>query len=90
MFRLGCCFSLVINTSKEHCIDATGECSAKLDLQRERISVLFNEGPLARYVPRAVVVDLDVQATDAFKALPLGSLFSPEAIVHGDVRFFAK
>ena len=82
------CFLLIEVTSSEHCVDATGECSAKLDLQRERISVLFNEGPLARYVPRAVVVDLDVQATDAFKALPLGSLFSVESIVHGAVRFF--
>merc|ERR1711962_449097 len=44
--------------SDEHGIDPTGMYAGESDLQLERINVYYNEAGNARYVPRAVLVDL--------------------------------
>ncbi len=46
--------------SEEHAIDSTG-ASAKdaEDIQLERAEVYFREAPGGKYVPRAVIVDLE-------------------------------
>ena len=44
----------------EHGIDPTGTYHGDSDLQLERINVYFNEATGGRYVPRAVLMDLDV------------------------------
>lgn len=42
-----------------------------------------SEGNKAKYVPRAVLVDLEPGTMDAVRSGPLGPLFKPEHIVFG-------
>lgn len=39
------------------------------------MSVYFNEAESRKYVPRAVLVDLEPSTMDAIRASPLGGLF---------------
>jgi tubulin beta len=50
--------------SEEHGIDATGHYSGTNDLQLERIGVYYSETGNNRYVPRAVLVDLEPGTMD--------------------------
>ena len=43
----------------------------------------FNEASGGKYVPRAVLVDLEPGTTDAIRSGPTGSLFRPDNIVNG-------
>ena len=45
--------------SDEHGIDPTGTYHGDSDLQLERINVYYNEASGGKYVPRAVLVDLE-------------------------------
>ena len=45
--------------SDEHGIDPTGSFTGESDLQLERINVYYNEASGGKYVPRAVLVDLE-------------------------------
>ena len=45
--------------SDEHGIDPTGTYHGDSDLQLERINVYYNEATGGRYVPRAVLMDLE-------------------------------
>jgi len=45
--------------SDEHGIDPTGTYHGDSDLQLERINVYYNEATGGKYVPRAVLVDLE-------------------------------
>lgn len=47
------------------------------DLQLERINVYFNEATGGKYVPRAVLVDLEPGTMDSVRAGPFGQLFRP-------------
>jgi tubulin beta len=69
------------------------------DLQLERISVYYNEtggalhsvctvrdSPIhlgGKYVPRAVLIDLEPGTMDSVRSGPLGSLFRPDNFVFG-------
>ena len=53
------------------------------DLQLERVNVYFNEASGKKYVPRAVLVDLEPGTMDAVRAGPFGQLFRPDNFVHG-------
>jgi tubulin beta len=53
------------------------------DLQLERISVYYNEVGSAKYVPRAVLVDLEPGTMEAVRSGPVGSLFRPDNFVFG-------
>ena len=44
----------------EHGIDPTGTYRGDSDLQLERINVYYNEATGGRYVPRAILMDLEV------------------------------
>lgn len=44
-----------------------------------------SEGHQSRYVPRAVLVDLEPGTMEAVRAGPLGKLFKPEHIVFGQL-----
>merc|ERR1719162_1868013 len=46
--------------SDEHGIDPTGTYHGDSDLQLERINVYFNEATSGRYVPRAILMDLEL------------------------------
>src|SRR5512142_2194980 len=63
--------------SDEHGIDATGAYHGDSDLQLERINVYYNEATGGKYVPRAVLVDLEPGPLDSIRACPYGQLFRP-------------
>merc|ERR1712210_99210 len=69
--------------SDEHGIDPTGTYHGDSDLQLERINVYYNEATGGRYVPRAVLMDLEPGTMDAVRAGPFGQLFRPDNFVFG-------
>lgn len=69
--------------SDEHGIDANGHYHGDNDLQLERIEVYYNEANGNRYVPRAVLVDLEPGTMDAVRSSPYGRLFRPDNFVFG-------
>jgi len=64
--------------SDEHGIDPTGSYHGDSDLQLERINVYYNEATGGRYVPRAVLMDLEPGTMDSVRAGPFGQLFRPD------------
>jgi len=69
--------------SDEHGIDPTGVYKGTDDLQLERINVYYNEASGGKYVPRAILVDLEPGTMDAVKSGPFGQLFRPDSFVFG-------
>jgi len=69
--------------SDEHGIDARGVYTGKEDLQLERINVYYNEATGGKYVPRAILVDLEPGTMDAVKSGAFGQLFRPDNLVFG-------
>merc|ERR1712017_14227 len=63
--------------------DPTGTYHADSDLQLERINVYYNEATGGKYVPRAVLVDLEPGTMDSVRAGPFGQLFRPDNFVFG-------
>ena len=53
------------------------------DLQLERINVYYNEATGGRYVPRAILMDLEPGTMDSVRAGPFGQLFRPDNFVFG-------
>lgn len=53
------------------------------DLQLERVNVYYNECNGDKYVPRAVLVDLEPGTMDSVKASTYGKLFRPDNFVFG-------
>ncbi|CAG0917770.1 unnamed protein product [Notodromas monacha] len=60
---MGCEFWEII--SDEHGIDPTGAYHGDSELQLERISVYYNEASGGKYVPRAILVDLEPGTMDS-------------------------
>merc|ERR1711908_129777 len=52
--------------------------------QLERINVYFNEATGGRYVPRAILMDLEPGTMDSVRAGPFGQLFRPDNFVSGE------
>merc|ERR1711935_932714 len=69
--------------SDEHGIDPAGKYVGDNDNQLKRIGVYFNEGQEGRYVPRAVLTDLEPGTMDSIRAGPYGALFRPDNFVFG-------
>jgi tubulin beta len=69
--------------SDEHGIDPTGSYHRDSDLQLERINVYYNEATGGKYVPRAVLVDLEPGTMDSVRAGQYGQLFRPDNFVFG-------
>lgn len=67
----------------EHGIDATGQYTGDSDLQLERINVYYNEASCGRYVPRAVLMDLEPGTMDSIRSGPFGQIFRPDNFVFG-------
>jgi tubulin beta len=63
--------------------DSKGTYYGDSDLQLERINVYFNEATGGRYVPRAILMDLEPGTMDAVRAGPFGQLFRPDNFVFG-------
>jgi len=66
----------------EHGVSPTGKYEGKSDLQLDKINVYFSEAT-GRYVPRAVLVDLEPGTMDACRASPYGKVFRPGNFVFG-------
>lgn len=69
--------------SDEHGIDQDGLYKGNNDMQLERIAVYYKETGARKYVPRAILVDLEVATMDAVRSGPLGSLFRPDNFISG-------
>ncbi|XP_071378901.1 tubulin beta-1 chain isoform X10 [Centroberyx affinis] len=70
--------------SEEHGIDATGIYEGDCDLQLERLNVYFNEAHGGKYVPRALLVDLEPGTMDSVRSSRIGALFRPDNFIHGN------
>jgi len=77
--QIGAKFWQVI--SEEHGIDGNGNYKGTDEQQLERINVYFNEAGSGKYVPRAILVDLEPGTMDAIKAGNAGSLYRPDNLV---------
>lgn len=69
--------------SDEHAITVDGSYEGDQNIQLERIRVFYNEASNGRYVPRAVLVDLEPGTMDATKSSRFGQLFRPDNFVFG-------
>jgi hypothetical protein len=49
----------------------------------ERINVYYNEAAGNRYVPRAILVDLEPGTIDSVRSGPFGQIFRPDNFVFG-------
>ncbi|KAK7253821.1 tubulin-like protein [Aureococcus anophagefferens] len=67
--------------SDEHGVDPTGTYHGDSDLQLERINVYYNEATGGRYVPRAILMDLEPGTMDSVRAGPFGQLFRPDNFI---------
>ncbi|PWA92509.1 Tubulin beta-8 chain -like protein [Artemisia annua] len=67
----------------EHGIDPTGRYQGDTDLQLERINVYYNEASCGRFVPRAVLMDLEPGTMDSLRSGPYGAIFRPDNFVFG-------
>ncbi|XP_010831058.1 PREDICTED: tubulin beta-2A chain-like, partial [Bison bison bison] len=81
------CFFLCLQfwevISDEHGIDPTGSYHGDSDLQLERINVYYNEAAGNKYVPRAILVDLEPGTMDSVRSGPFGQIFRPDNFVFG-------
>uniref|UniRef100_A0A8C4RRZ5 Tubulin beta-5 chain n=1 Tax=Erpetoichthys calabaricus TaxID=27687 RepID=A0A8C4RRZ5_ERPCA len=69
--------------SDEHGTDPAGNYVGDSALQLERINVYFNEASSQKYVPRAVLVDLEPGTMDSVRSGPFGQLFRPDNFIFG-------
>merc|ERR1712045_372829 len=68
---------------KEHNLDAKGEYTGESrDDDLARANVYLREAG-SRYVPRAILVDLEPGTMDYIKSSPVGTLFKPDNMVFG-------
>ncbi|MCO5548489.1 hypothetical protein L7F22_001949 [Adiantum nelumboides] len=67
----------------EQGIDPTGCFRGDSGLQLERINVYYNEAAGGRYVPRAVLMDLEPGIMDSVRSGPYGQIFRPDNFVFG-------
>merc|ERR1712142_690522 len=87
--------------SDEHGIDPTGAYVGTSDLQMERVEVYYNEAqgltPEAKargeklvsggkFVPRAILVDLEPGTMDSVRSGPYGNIFRPDNVVRKEAE----
>ncbi|XP_072095015.1 tubulin beta-4 chain-like isoform X1 [Mobula birostris] len=70
--------------SQEHGINSKGNYEGDSDLQLERVNVYFNEAHGNKYVPRAVLVDLEPGTMDSVRSGYIGQLFRPDNFIYGN------
>ncbi|KAK2641930.1 hypothetical protein Ddye_023693 [Dipteronia dyeriana] len=71
----------------EHGIDSTGRYDGDTDLQLERINVYYNEASCGRFVPRAVLMDLEPGTMDSVRSGTYGQIFLRVEILAVTVLF---
>merc|ERR1712080_106087 len=72
--------------SDEHGIQPDGSYAGELPQQLERIEVYYNEAMGGKYVPRAVLVDLEPGTMDSVRAGPMGHIYRPDNFVFGQLN----
>uniref|UniRef100_A0A3Q4M216 Uncharacterized protein n=1 Tax=Neolamprologus brichardi TaxID=32507 RepID=A0A3Q4M216_NEOBR len=70
---------------EEHGINATGIYEGDSNIQLERVNVYFNEAHGGKYVPRALLVDLEPGTMDSVRGSRIGALFRPDNFIHGEI-----
>jgi tubulin beta len=78
-----CSSELSLNQTYHTGVDLIGTYNGDTDLQLERINVYFNEATGGRYVPRAILMDLEPETMDSVRAGPFGLLFRPDNFITG-------
>ena len=69
--------------ANEHGIDPKGNYIGTNDIQKERLNVYFNEVNGGRYVPRAVMMDLEPGVVETTRSGRYGAMFKPDNFVAG-------
>ena len=69
--------------SSEHGINGEGTYEGDNDLQLARVNVYYSEAQGGRYVPRAVLTDLEPGTMDTIRASTIGKRFRPDNFVFG-------
>ena len=69
--------------SDEHGIDPTGTYHGDSDLHLERINVYYNKATGGKYVPPAVLLDLEPGTMDSVRSGPFGQIFLPDNFIFG-------
>jgi len=67
----------------EHNIDTEGKFIGEDDVLLEKINVYYNEIQGGKYVPRAILVDLEPAVLDSIKNSKYGNVFRPDNFVFG-------
>jgi len=68
---------------EEHGVDPSGTYVGKDEQQLQRINVYFNESGKGRYVPRAVLADLEPGVLDGIRSSTVGTMFRPDNMLAG-------
>jgi len=68
---------------EEHGLSPDGYYVGDTNSQLDRINVYYSEASDKRYVPRAVLVDLEPGTMDAIKSGKLGKMFRPDNFIYG-------
>jgi len=82
--QIGCKFWEVV--SDEHGIQPDGlygGTPTEAELQLARINVYYNEAQGGKYVPRALMIDLEPGTMDSIRGSPYGALFKPDNFIYG-------
>ena len=58
-----------------------GHYEGDSDIQLERVNVYYNEASCVRYVPRAVLMDLEPKTMDSIRSGPYGRIFRPDNFI---------
>ncbi|CAB4000349.1 tubulin beta-1 chain [Paramuricea clavata] len=69
--------------SEEHGIDESGAYNGQDDIQLEKIDVYYSQSGYGKYIPRAILFDLEPGTMDAVRAGPYGQNFRPDNFVFG-------
>ena len=69
--------------SDEHGINEEGRYVGASAYQLDRASVYYHESSSGKYVPRAVLVDLEPGTMDAKRESKYGKLYRPDNFIHG-------
>lgn len=64
-------------------ISADGSYHGDSDLLLQKINVYFNQEKGSRYIPRAIIADLEPEIIDSIQANKLGKLFNPHNFICG-------
>ncbi|RYP85298.1 hypothetical protein DL770_005044 [Monosporascus sp. CRB-9-2] len=67
----------------EHGLDQNGKYHGTNETQRDHIEVYFQEASNGKYVPRALLIDLEPGVIDAVRSGGYGNFFRPDNMVFG-------